>query len=510
MKPICLITPPSPFLMDERVFVSLGILKVAASLEAAGYHVDHLDLSGIENYEDAVQDYAARSDARNYGITATTPQLPAAVKIARAVYQASSDARTILGGPHVTLVTAAKKREDRLHIADGRANRAFYALGKHFDRLVAGDGEFAIREAVKDWAPPFIDADDPKSDLFMSNDDLNRTPFPARHLVDLPSYHYEIDGVDACSLIAQLGCPFACGFCGGRESPMLRRVRMRSTQSVVAEIVHLHKKYRYRGFMLYDDELNVNREMVPLMRAIRKAQDSLGVEFRLRGFIKAQLFTEEQAEAMFQAGFRWILAGFESGNPRILENINKKSTREQNTRCLEIAHKHGLKVKALMSIGHPGEREETVDDTRLWLLDAKPDDFDATIITTYPGTPYYDQAIPHPALTHVWTYTAKSGDRLHAQDVDFMHDQAYYKGTPGDYRSFVFTDFLSANDLVALRDEMEMEVRAKLDIPFQHAAPAIRFEHSMGQGLPGTILRETHELVGKCQHRELVSHDPTR
>ena len=47
---ICLITPPSPFLLDERVFMHIGILKVAASLEQANYEVDFLDLSGVENY----------------------------------------------------------------------------------------------------------------------------------------------------------------------------------------------------------------------------------------------------------------------------------------------------------------------------------------------------------------------------------------------------------------------------------------------------------------------------
>ena len=52
---ICLITPPSIFLLDERVFVNLGILKIAAVLERAGYPVEMLDLSGIENYQDAVR-----------------------------------------------------------------------------------------------------------------------------------------------------------------------------------------------------------------------------------------------------------------------------------------------------------------------------------------------------------------------------------------------------------------------------------------------------------------------
>ena len=51
---ICLIIPPSVFLLDERVFMSLGILRIAAVLENAGYSVDVLDLSGVKNYEEVV------------------------------------------------------------------------------------------------------------------------------------------------------------------------------------------------------------------------------------------------------------------------------------------------------------------------------------------------------------------------------------------------------------------------------------------------------------------------
>ena len=58
---VCLITPPSAFLLDERVFVSLGVLKVAASLEAAGYEVNLLDLSGVENFLSPLADYLSTS-----------------------------------------------------------------------------------------------------------------------------------------------------------------------------------------------------------------------------------------------------------------------------------------------------------------------------------------------------------------------------------------------------------------------------------------------------------------
>ena len=57
MSRICLITPPSPFLLDERVFLHIGILKVAAILERENYKVDFIDLSGVQNYLDVIQNY---------------------------------------------------------------------------------------------------------------------------------------------------------------------------------------------------------------------------------------------------------------------------------------------------------------------------------------------------------------------------------------------------------------------------------------------------------------------
>lgn len=501
-KTICLIVPPSVFLLDERVFMNLGILRVAAVLEQAGYRVELLDLSGTENYEEAVRDHARTSVAKIFGLTATTPQVPAAAKVCRAVRQSRPDAKIILGGPHVTLVNIAFKSEQQAG-TQGRASKTYKALAEMFDVLVAGDGEEAIFVALRDDAPKLVDADDPKSTLFLGSKRLNDLPFPARHLVDVDSYHYYIDGARALSLIAQLGCPFACGFCGGRFSPSLRRVRLRSSDNVLAEILHLYEAYKVTGFMLYDDELNVNPKMVELMRGIADLQTRLGQEFRLRGFIKAELFTDEQAEAMYSAGFRWILTGFESGSPRILKNINKKASREDNTRCVEIARRNGLKVKALMSLGHPGESEETVRQTHDWLLEVRPDDFDVTIITTYPGTPYYDRAVQHPTEKGVWTYEY-NGDKLHAFELDYTEVENYYKGSPdGGYKSYVYTDYLSAEELVQHRDHVERDVRSRLGIPFNPGAPAIRYEHSMGQmggALPPNILRTTSDVTPALAH----------
>src|SRR5690242_2424643 len=111
VDPICLVIPPSAFLLDERVFMTLGILRVAAVLEKAGQPVEMLDLSGIENYLEVATLHAGRSRSKIFGLTSTTPQMPAATRVAEALRRTRPDARLILGGPHATLVHAAYKKE---------------------------------------------------------------------------------------------------------------------------------------------------------------------------------------------------------------------------------------------------------------------------------------------------------------------------------------------------------------------------------------------------------------
>lgn len=492
MKPkFCLIIPPSIFLLDERVFASLGILRVAAVLEQHGCYVEVLDLSGITNYESVAELHAQSSPASIFGVTATTPQMPAAHKVLRAIKKGKPDARLILGGPHPTLVHAAYQREIKSG-RNGRATKALQSLQNDWDQIVAGDGEKAIMTIVRGNRDPLVDADNPKGPLFIRRGQVDEFPLPARHLIAMETYKYTIEGIPATSLIAQLGCPYKCNFCAGRYSPMLRLSRTRSADNVLSEVEHIYKNYGYRGAMFYDDELNVNKEMLKLMNGLAEIQERLGIELRFRGFIKAEIFTREQAEAMYRAGFRWILTGFESGSPRILTNIDKKADQDDNTRCVDLGHEAGLKVKALMSIGHAGESFETCKETEDWIRRVRPEDFDVTIITTYPGSPYYDDAIE--TKPGIYTFTSeKTGDRLHGIEVDYNLVADYYKGDPeGGYQAYVYTDFLTQEDLVKIRGEMEDRLRKELGIPWNPSGASQAYEHSMGQ-LPPNILKHSPE-----------------
>jgi len=450
--------------------MTLGVLKVAASVRCCGLDVRVVDLSGQADFMAHVQAASDSCPAGPFAITATTPQFPHAYKIANFLRQRGH--KVIMGGPHPTLVMGAHLR--------GIKRAAYHAsvLESCADTVVSGDGEMAIFKALAQDG--HINADDVKSTMFMSHSQFDTSPWPARDLLDVSSYHYEIDGKRALSVVGQLGCPMACTFCAGRNSPSFRRIRLRSAKSVVQEIEHLVTEYGVEAIMFYDDELNINNAFSDLMLALVDLQDRLGKVLAFRGFVKAELFTAAQARLMARAGFKTLLSGFESGSPRILENINKKASVDDNTRCLDVARNNNIKVKALMSLGHAGETPETVQQTREWLLKTRPDDFDVTIITVLPGSPYFDQSEP---AFGAWRYTAKNGDTLYSHDIDYSVTKNYYKGIPGEYTSYVFTDRVTECQLVMARDAMETDIRAALGLPALTPA-AKAFDQSMGASRP--------------------------
>ncbi|OGM31320.1 hypothetical protein A2803_03960 [Candidatus Woesebacteria bacterium RIFCSPHIGHO2_01_FULL_44_21] len=497
---ITLITPPSPFLSDERVFPFLGVLKVAAELERNGNPVDVLDLSGYSNYLNIIEDYCVQNEVLNFGLTATTPQIPNAVEIANKIKNIRPAANVILGGPHVTLTHTAYQIDNALGLMR-RGSHAFSQLRSNFDQLVVGDGEMAIFEAL-DSHEPIIDAGNRKSSLFMQRGTLDDYADPARHLIDLESYKYYIpddrERFRAVSIIGQLGCPFKCGFCGGRNVDFLRLTRTRSVANIINELETLTKESSnwqepIRGAMFYDDELNVHGgTLEELCTGLIDMQARLGAEMRFRGFVKAELFNSNQAELMYKAGFRVLLTGVESGSDKILTSMQKNTSREVNSQCVNTAHNAGLNVKALMSIGHPGETVDTVGESVKWVKKnlREGDDVDWTIITEYPGSPYFDQSDFDPE-TGAWVYVAPNGEKLFSSEVDYVHEANFYKGVPGEYTAYVWTEALNPRQLIELRDQAEIEGRRTLGLPDINIVQSEQFEHSMGQGLPGRIFRST-------------------
>ena len=477
-KSVLLVNPPSSFLIDERVFTPTGILYVASELESRNYKVKILDLSrkNNESIEDFKKNYTSRIHeyAEDYdviGVSSTSPQYKYALDILREVRRASPDATTIIGGAHATLISALRTKmikqygnvdnlEQKLHDFDPN----FKSIAE-FDYVVEG-GASGIFEAING------------GDKWIKSDKVSKSiPKMSRHLINMDSYNYSLanpktgEVVKATNVMSQWGCPFSCNFCSGRNHPFYRTVVQNAIDKTIDELDFLNEEYGIKGFMFFDDELNINpKRFNELLVKLKEKHEEKGYIYR--GFIKSELIikkTPNLLQEMADAGFAEVCTGVESGSDRILKEVIKKHTNASiNYDVVQLAKKAGVNFKTFTMIGHPTETEEDAIKTLEWIIKANPTSFDITVLQPYPGSPIYDDAL-RDENTGIFYLPKNDEDvsfenaSLYFNKPDFGKEEtvSFYKGIPGKYISNVWTPELSRERIVELRDIIEKEGKAK-------------------------------------------------
>jgi anaerobic magnesium-protoporphyrin IX monomethyl ester cyclase len=137
----------------------------------------------------------------------------------------------------------------------------------------------------------------------------------------------------------------------------------------------------------------------------------------------------------------------------MLQTVNKGCSVKQNTKARQLIREAGIHYETFMLIGLPGETLEDIKLTRQWLLDNKPDDFDINIITPYPGSKIYDDAVPSTKFKdYKWEYKG-----LYFNKPRYSQEDSYYKGLNKQCHTNVRTNRLTNNKLKKLRDVIEIE-----------------------------------------------------
>jgi len=384
LKPdITLIFPTSPFLLNQAVFPPLGIMYLSAYAKQHGLTVQCLDL-GIGHTPEM-----AKSDI--IGISFTTPQRDEAFKLAKRFNQ---EGRVALGGgPHPT------------HMADE-------CLSNGFHHAVKGRGEQWLVDS-KEAIP------------------IDDYPFPDRSALPLDKYHYEIDGIQATPIMTSRSCPFHCAFCAKIDNDF----QMQSAERTIAEMNHVHDVYGYEAFMIFDDVF------VSSKKRLRKMVEDIGNKYALRCFARSNLLDDESCSLLKKLGVVEVGIGIESGSTEILKKNMKGTTRGMNTNAVKRLHDHGIRAKAFLIVGLPGETTATVMETADWVYEAKPDDVDVSVFQPMPGSPIF----ANPEKWEIqYEYNGKPG---------------WYKGTPGDYESIARTEGLTGSEIIAYRDMLENEFK---------------------------------------------------
>lgn len=408
----------------------LGILYLAAYLRReSDARVDIFDLTFCKKPFEYLRDGLL---ARRYdliGLSVMTSMLRDAERASAIARQTNSQALVLWGGPHATVLPDASLAHPNV------------------DAVVIGEGEETLLELVHRGGNPsgvaglwHKSADggivrNPPRPLIQ---DLSSLPRPARDLVDMKTYArawYSLTAADPAllgtSVITTRGCPYACTYC----QPTLHRlfgkkVRRRSVDDVLDELVYLKESCDLNAFMFEDDTFIIHR---PWVREFSARLKEMNLGFQWGCNVRADLVSRELLETMVQAGLVQINMGIESGNQRILDQIYDKGiTIEDVRRAVGIAKELGLKVGGYFMIGAPTETEAEIERTIRFAARLPIDEAAFNITTPLPGTRLWDQTrdmvggdIAEFDYYHTSVYN--SPDVLPAKKLQWLKRKAYLR-----------------------------------------------------------------------------------
>jgi radical SAM superfamily enzyme YgiQ (UPF0313 family) len=400
-KMILLMTtaPPSnaPWILGRKL-PPLGLAYVGAALEKGGYQVEILDNYLMKKSIDEVKQTIARLEPEIVGITCGSATYRRTLETARAVKEVRPGCKVVVGGWHASYAPdSLLSNPDVDYVVMGEGEETITQLAAHIAKDGAYDDVSGIpgvgyrRSGSMIKNPPKV------------IDDLNRVPFPARHLLPMHLYgrrieFLKVEPVDIMSITR--GCPYNCAYCD-IEKLWGKKCRIFSPQKVVDEVKHLVDKFGSKGVYFISDNFTIRKNETAEFCGLMK-KEKLDVEWVCD--TRADLLSKEILLQMKDAGCKTIWFGVESGSPRVIDIINKGISREQTLKAFKLCREAGIQVACSFMIGIPGE---TVKDMEMSLKFAKqldPDWCGFNIYVAYPGSILYEEILEKHLYDHVEDY----------------------------------------------------------------------------------------------------------
>lgn len=376
---INLIHPASPFLVNEAVMPPLGIMYLSSALQKEGFRTCLIDAGLGDEIPDG-----------DLYISATTPQYREVLKLVdRQKYR-------VIGGP----------------LASTRADE----LIKIFDCVVVGEGEEVIANIARSK---------PKGIVHTQRiTNLNALPFPDRSTTR--RYKYLLDGHECAPLITSRGCTGHCAFCC--RAVFKGQIALRGAGNVLSEATALWGA-GYKAVQFYDDSVAISRaRLIAIAEGLGK-----------RGLIWRCMLRADQVDPLLlrllaDSGLREVIYGVESGSQKILNNIHKEISVQQQRAAILATKNAGIRVKASVIVGLPGETWNTVHETIKFLQDTRPDFLDCNILSVYKGSDIYE----HPG----------------SYDIEFA-EGGFFKGRESECASLVRTSGMADYEIEKARRDIK-------------------------------------------------------
>jgi len=189
------------------------------------------------------------------------------------------------------------------------------------------------------------------------------------------------------SLYTGRGCRSKCTFCLWPQTIGGHHYRVRSADSVEAEMTRAKSYFpNVREFFFDDDTFT---DDIPRAEEIARRLGRLGLTWSCNA--KA-IVPRKTLEIMKANGLRLLLVGYESGSQQILNNIKKGVRLDIVRRFSRDAKELGITIHGTFILGLPGETPETIRETIRFACEMEPETIQVSLAAPYPGTELYRQA----------------------------------------------------------------------------------------------------------------------
>ena len=363
----------------------LGLAYLAATLQRDGFTVTILDQVANEMSNEELLAQAAAAAPGLIGISCLTPVMNSVQRLVQGLHARTPGTPIVLGNTHATIF------HDAL-LEQGLA-----------DVVIPGEGEetmLALARAVRDGAP----LEQVAGIHYMGGDgrprateprplmaDLDSLPLPAWHLLDLGLYEkcpmLCLDDKPTLSIQASRGCFYRCTFCS--QDQIYRKFRHREVGAVIDEMVHFYRRFNVTRFVFIDANFPFNRDYgLRFCDELRRR----GLHRKLKWVTETRpdMVDPELLGEMKDAGLHLIMYGFEVGNQRILDSINKRFTLEQSRQAMLDTRAAGIYTLGLFMLGLPGETRETCLQTIRLAKELDCDMAKFNLAVPLPGSRFYE------------------------------------------------------------------------------------------------------------------------
>lgn len=218
-------------------------------------------------------------------------------------------------------------------------------------------------------------------------------------------------------------CSFKCAFCS--YPSIAGDLAIMDLENVISTLLQCKEK-GIAAVIFSDDTFNVPKERFELLLDMMIVAD-IGITWY--SFLRCQFVTPDIIRKMKLSGCDGVFIGVESASDSILKNMNKGAKSKIYFDSIKLLEEAGIFTVGSFVVGFPGETEETIEETRQFILNSG--------MSYYYIQPFY--YVHHTPINKKAEQYGLKGSGL------FWSHDTMNSGQAIDYMNKIFIDTYNAN-----------------------------------------------------------------